>query len=958
MREKARNTEMKTENRRRKTEVRGQRSEARMLIALCAMLLAPGAFAQTTVRFDLAMMGGVTNDTTITIRAVNNPVTWNGRIYWLPVNGTNITTSGGSGFARLIPTNYRVNIAGVPTTWPLPVPDSTNVLNAADLATNLPTAGCTNVWATAGQLAGVAGGTNANTLWVDKNGNDANVGNFDRPKLTISNAVAAASAGYTVVVNPGTYLEHNLLKRGVNYHLMPGVLIDWTNSVNSSGDVWGIFDDRPVGATTNIISGEGILQFFTGTNYSGFGSASSGPDFGIMGPVVTTNALTRMSARVARVRMGMHSGSQYRSAICSFNSAESHFDVDAIEDSGAAAVPFLTVNDVYDPMDPETGGPFITNYMGATWSGIMWGLGDVHFAARKITGIATGVYAIWGHVSGSGNSANLYATVNYMGGTIYIDGPVGNPNYKSWIDLKLIEGPGGNVQTVGYYCGKHYLRAEKIQGIATTCIVVDNDTQAWIESEKVTALGGQSWLLNGSSGVGATTHAHILHWEHGGGNMAVGIVNYPRSTLFLDGGYARLTNQVALQHNGGSTFANNFTFDNQSGSQQAIEVLTNGLTLQGCNILAPPTKNALYASTPQTVEWYWSSANKTNSPNITLTQAIGYGYYAASNVVGAVAQAMHATNSDNAATAALATNAVNATNLIGAANAALTLTDAAGVTNGKFATARFYGTHPTVANQVVLGSSADVVLPGGIAFGGLANASGTNSIAIGFNAQAGSGNNSSVFGANAAAFYADSTAIGQTAASTKTNQISLGLVNGEVNIPGNLQFSTGNLGGGTNIPAAQLTGTIADARQGVQAMFFSTNAAPLTVTVNTNAANGLNFGGTAVLNAGWTDITHTNNAGQVLYREVQGTITFTTGAGTQPTGGTWFTNTISPAFSIQPAIGVWMNGQGWITSGSIGNLIANTNGVNPLAAFTVGKTSQILTVSTSHTVAFSMRSRN
>jgi hypothetical protein len=132
----------------------------------------------------------------------------------------------------------------------------------------------------------------------------------------------------------------------------------------------------------------------------------------------------------------------------------------------------------------------------------------------------------------------------------------------------------------------------------------------------------------------------------------------------------------------------------------------------------------------------------------------------------------------------------------------------------------------------------------------------------------------------------------------------------------------------------------------------------MTVTVNTNNTTGLNFGGTAVLNPGWTDITYTNNAGQVLWREVRGSISFSNLGVTQPAIATWFTNTVSPAFSTQPEILVSMNGQGWVTSGSIGTILVNTNGVNALSSFTCGKASQILNSNSTYTVAFSMRSRN
>lgn len=183
---------------------------------------------------------------------------------------------------------------------------------------------------------------------------------------------------------------------------------------------------------------------------------------------------------------------------------------------------------------------------------------------------------------------------------------------------------------------------------------------------------------------------------------------------------------------------------------------------------------------------------------ITVTgDASGSGVASIPLVVSNVRGTLTNSTTGNAATATLATTA----------NAALTLTDALGLTNGSIPSARYKGAG---VNSVKLGSAAAA---GGnsISIGPGADSTGSNSIAIGYGAL-GQSKSATAIGDAANAAYQDSTAIGQNSATTKTNQVTLGLANGEVNIPGNLQFSTGNLGGGTNIPAAQLTGTVPDAR--------------------------------------------------------------------------------------------------------------------------------------------------
>lgn len=54
------------------------------------------------------------------------------------------------------------------------------------------------------------------TLWVAKNGADANSGSIASPFLTIGAAITAATSGTTIFVQPGTYTENLTLKAGVS----------------------------------------------------------------------------------------------------------------------------------------------------------------------------------------------------------------------------------------------------------------------------------------------------------------------------------------------------------------------------------------------------------------------------------------------------------------------------------------------------------------------------------------------------------------------------------------------------------------------------------------------------------------------------------------------------------------------------------------------------------------------
>lgn len=93
------------------------------------------AGAQTAVLFPLAQMTGITNDTTITIKPVNDPVSWRGRVWWLPPSGIQLNTLNGEAVTNLIPNDYIVSISGVVGTWKISVADTNVTENAALIGT-------------------------------------------------------------------------------------------------------------------------------------------------------------------------------------------------------------------------------------------------------------------------------------------------------------------------------------------------------------------------------------------------------------------------------------------------------------------------------------------------------------------------------------------------------------------------------------------------------------------------------------------------------------------------------------------------------------------------------------------------------------------------------------------------------------------------------------------------------
>ena len=86
------------------------------------------------VQFSVLDMTGATNDVTINLKPVNNPVIYNGGFYWLPTGGTNLTTTNGLGQLNLVPGKYTAFIIGQPQSWTLNVTNSTLPISATSIS--------------------------------------------------------------------------------------------------------------------------------------------------------------------------------------------------------------------------------------------------------------------------------------------------------------------------------------------------------------------------------------------------------------------------------------------------------------------------------------------------------------------------------------------------------------------------------------------------------------------------------------------------------------------------------------------------------------------------------------------------------------------------------------------------------------------------------------------------------
>lgn len=100
-------------------------------------LLASACSQVPTVWFTNNDLTGFPNQTTLNIKAANNPSVGGGTFYSLMLKGTNIPVVDGVASIRLLPNDYTCAYAGIPQTFVIHVTNSSTDLNAADLQTNL-----------------------------------------------------------------------------------------------------------------------------------------------------------------------------------------------------------------------------------------------------------------------------------------------------------------------------------------------------------------------------------------------------------------------------------------------------------------------------------------------------------------------------------------------------------------------------------------------------------------------------------------------------------------------------------------------------------------------------------------------------------------------------------------------------------------------------------------------------
>jgi hypothetical protein len=368
-----------------------------------------------------------------------------------------------------------------------------------------------------------------NIVYVSPSGNDSTavVGDVNLSCATFAKAKALAfPVAGTIVVEPGTYTENNILTNGVNYYFMAGSTLSYRQlTTNDAG--WGLIDDRPCGATTNIISGYGNFKFMTYTGRVDLKLSLYNTNS--LGVIVTTNPAT-----VLHISGDTIDNAWFENVI--HPSGFSGGDLDIINCQDVVASFRLLTDSYRFPSNTFLGWPFWMRTNGVIVtkkpidSGVFWVTGNCHFDITE--NLNGGQYGIWGVVGANPisteltNDASLWYTGDFMNHKIYMDNLSTSNNWRSWIVIKNLEWDGLNgystVNGASYYGpGKHYLTAQKILAGSDGCIDVQssftNTPQVWANIQKCSATntwidvrGGQL-IANigqfedlGSIGVGST----------------------------------------------------------------------------------------------------------------------------------------------------------------------------------------------------------------------------------------------------------------------------------------------------------------------------------------------------------------------------------------------------------------------------------------------------------------------
>jgi hypothetical protein len=443
---------------------------------------------------------------------------------------------------------------------------------------------------------------------------------------SITNAVSAAVAGDTVYVNPGTYTEHNLLKKGVNYHFYPGAKLLWLCSGATLGEGYGFFDDRATGATTNIITGAADCYYSAGTNYD-----ENALPLATMGNSNVVGMILCVTNPATRIDLTLHDVG-----------GDCFIAEDSVPIPGAAASPSwfyvgnagrikVKVNEFINSLFNWTSADGFTS----TGTGVYWESGEMYFTAEHIGPWNDGGYAIWPNNTASDHhSDNLWVNGGLCEGYLYSS--CASTNIRLWYNFQELRVTNSSLGAFVAIGGKSYLVADKISSTAGAVIALTpsatDGAEMWVTAQKITAPASGGWAIC----AGGNLWLSAQHYDAPSGTLTHGFNFIPGALthITIEGGEAFCDGQGILWSpvggyiNTSTLTVKDFALDTSKANNAAntsISVGTNGVSVYGSRFKVPALATAsITAAAAQTVGTYWSAANVTTNGNITFTPNAGW----------------------------------------------------------------------------------------------------------------------------------------------------------------------------------------------------------------------------------------------------------------------------------------------------------------------------------------------
>lgn len=391
------------------------------------------------------------------------------------------------------------------------------------------------------------------------NGNDATgiLGNFSKPFLTLSAAKTAATAGYTIIVRPGSYSTiASIAKDNVNWLFYPGTTV----SMTEEDDIKGIWDDGGTAMSFNVW-GQGkfirsVVDSRTDANLVFISNASS-------------NVTIEASELIASGDDG---------------------DIETIKQNNGKLI-------VKADYITAIGSSSITTF---------WRNGSLFITASKITG---GNSVIWAEVDDSPtgdfhvNADEILATES-SSSSIYTDGTKDSAAF--WVNAQTIRGDifgGGN---------KGYITCQKVFGKVSSIYA---NAPLYVTADKITDIGQGLVIMNG------TANKIFLNVKELDPSIYSGNMTIASGELQMNGAdYVGTSSSTGFSIMGGIVKLTDCNFNTSLNSATSPIIKSGGtLSIKNCSLFAHSSATGIAAPTAQAVISYGSFVDRVLDTDITIT---------------------------------------------------------------------------------------------------------------------------------------------------------------------------------------------------------------------------------------------------------------------------------------------------------------------------------------------------